>query len=347
MNSELSIRTKRKDQHVKHALSQKSDGENSDFHHVHLIHQSLPSINIDSVDLNTHFGAFKFQTPIYINAMTGGSEWTKSINAKLAEVAAAVDIPMAVGSMHAAIKDDNVIDSFRIVREKNPDGIIFANVGADVAPADACYAVELIQADGLQIHINAPQELIMPEGDRDFKNWRENIMDIIKAVNVPVIVKEVGFGMSKETIQTLIQSGVEYIDVSGKGGTNFADIENQRRPDQDMNFLLSWGQSTVVSLIESKPFQHDSFILASGGITSPMDAVKSIALGASAVGISKAVLKKIHEDGVEGTIHYMEQFIMHMKKILVMVSAQNIQELQHTPVVLSAEIESWKRQRQL
>lgn len=346
MNSELNIRSKRKDQHVKHALSQKIDRD-SDFNHVYLIHQSLPAVNLDTVNLNACFGEFEFQSPIYINAMTGGSEWTKSINGKLAEAAAAVKIPMAVGSMHAAIKDDSVIDSFKIVREKNPDGIIFANVGADVSPADACYAVELLQADGLQIHINAPQELIMPEGDRDFKNWRENIIETKKAVKVPVIVKEVGFGMSKETIQTLVEAGIKYIDVSGKGGTNFAEIENRRRSGQDMNFLFNWGQSTVVSLIESKPFQNDSFILASGGVISPLDAVKSIALGANAVGISKAVLEKIQTDGVEGTVRYIEQFIVHMKKISVMVSAENIQQLQKTPVVLSPEIESWKRQRNL
>lgn len=346
MHEKTNLRSQRKDQHVKYTLAQERQ-ISTDFNNVHLIHQSVPSIDIDSVDLSSNFGAFQFEHPVYINAMTGGSEWTKSINAKLAQVAAEVNVPMAVGSMHAALKDGDLMESFQIVRKYNPHGLIFANVGADVSVEDAMRVVEMIEADALQIHINAPQELIMPEGDRHFKDWKMNITEIVQALNIPVIVKEVGFGMSKETVNLLIECGIKYIDVSGKGGTNFAEIENNRRPDHDMDFLKNWGLSTVISLVEAKPFQKKMNIMASGGISSPLDAIKSIALGANAVGMSRVLLKKVNDEGVEETVLYIREFLKHMKKISVMVSAGSIEELQRIPVVLSPEIISWKSQREL
>ena len=125
----------------------------------------------------------------------------------------------------------------------------------------ALQAVELLDAQALQIHVNSPQELVMPEGNREFASWMSNIESIVKRVDVPVIIKEVGFGMSKETLQALYDIGVNYVDVSGRGGTNFVDIENERRSNKDMNYLSQWGQSTVESLLESTEFQDRLNIL--------------------------------------------------------------------------------------
>ena len=131
---------------------------------------------------------------------------------------------MAVGSTHAALRNPNMIETFSIVRKTNPKGTIFSNVGADVPVDKALQAVELLDAQALQIHVNSPQELVMPEGNREFASWMSNIESIVKRVDVPVIIK-VGFGMSKETLQALYDIGVNYVDVSGRGGTNFVDIE--------------------------------------------------------------------------------------------------------------------------
>ncbi|WP_411842494.1 type 2 isopentenyl-diphosphate Delta-isomerase [Salinicoccus sp. HZC-1] len=347
MKKKINLRSQRKNEHVQHAINQNSQSVLSDFDNVHFIHQSLPSFNVEDVDLSTRLGEFELSVPLYINAMTGGSEWTKSINGKLARVARDAGIPMAVGSMHAALKHRELKDSYTIVRETNPDGIIFANVGADVSLEGAGDAVEMIDADALQIHINAPQELIMPEGDRNFKSWRKNIESIVQHVSVPVIVKEVGFGMSRETLQSLKDIGIRYADVSGRGGTNFASIENARRKEQDMSYLSGWGISTVQSLLEAQPFHEDMHIMASGGIKSPLDAMKCLALGAKAVGMSKVILDTVENQGVEEAVAYVERFYDQMRKIAILINAANIEQTAGSPLVFSPEILSWQRQRGL
>ena len=347
MRKEVNLRSQRKNEHVQHALDQKPQNMVSDFDKVHFVHHSMPAVNLDEVVLSAAIGEMKFDAPLYINAMTGGSEWTKSINEKLGKVAAATGIPMAVGSMHAAVRHPELSESYSVVREVNPDGLVFANVGADVSLGGAQMAVEMIDADALQIHLNVAQELIMPEGDRDFKDWQPNIKNILSRVNVPVIVKEVGFGMSRETLQLLKTIGIKYVDVSGRGGTNFAEIENARRRTQDMDYLSGWGMSTVQSLLESKEFQKEMTILASGGIKTPLDAMKSLALGGGAVGMSHTLLKYVAENDVEETIKFVEQFFNQMKKIAVMVNAKNLEELRCKPMVFSPDIISWMEQRNI
>lgn len=337
-------RSIRKDEHVRHVLNQTQQND-TDFNRIHLVHHSLPDFNLEDIDLSSTFGAFNWAVPLYINAMTGGSEWTKDINKKLARVAEATGLPMALGSMHAAIKDASLKSSFSVARTMNPDGFLIANVGADVPVEHVQEVIDLIDANALQIHINAAQELIMPEGDREFKNWKQNIQMIVNTVNIPVIVKEVGFGMSRETIRSLLDLGVTYIDISGRGGTNFAEVENWRRKNQEMDYMQTWGQSTVISLLETAQFQNDAHILASGGVTTPLDAVKCLALGAQAVGLSKAVLERVVNDGVESTIHFINDFIYQMKKITLLTNSRNLEDLKKTPKVLSTELENWNTQR--
>lgn len=347
MKKEIHQRSQRKNEHVKHAMNQTPGEVISDFDMVTLLHHSLPHLNLDEINLSTTIADMNVPIPLYINAMTGGSEWTKSINEKLGTVAAATNIPMAVGSMHAAIRHEELTGSYHIVREVNPDGTIFANVGADVSLEGAQRAVEMIDADALQVHINAPQELIMPEGDRDFRSWRSNIEKIIQHIDVPVIVKEVGFGMNRETLQSLKDLGVMHVDISGKGGTNFARIENARRKKRDMSYLEDWGISTVRSLLESQSFQSGMSVLASGGIHSPLDAMKCLALGATSVGMSRALLKSVEEDGIDETIKYVDDFHNQMKRIAVMINVATIKDLKESPLVFGQELLSWTEQRQL
>lgn len=339
-------REQRKNEHVEIAMSQ-ADAPQSDFDKVRFIHHSVPSINVADVDLTVTTTELTMEYPVYINAMTGGSEWTKNINEKLAVVARETGLAMAVGSTHAALRNPRMAESFTIARQTNPNGLIFSNVGADVPVDKALEAVELLEAQALQIHVNSPQELVMPEGNREFSTWLDNIAEIVTRVEVPVIVKEVGFGMSKELVSDLHQIGVNYIDVSGKGGTNFVDIENARRAQQDMSYLSSWGQSTVESLLEASAYQKSMTIFASGGLRTPLDAVKSLALGAKAVGMSRPFLNQVENNGITHTVEYVESFIEHIKAIMTMLNAQNINELTHKPMVFSPELMSWIEQRGL
>ena len=339
-------REQRKNEHVEIAMAQK-DATISDFDEIRFVHHSIPNIDVDDVDLTSNLIDFTLNQPLYINAMTGGSEWTKQINEKLAVIARETGIAMAVGSTHAALRNSKMASSFSVVRETNPEGIIFSNVGADVPVDKAVESVKLLDAQALQVHVNAPQELVMPEGNRTFSTWMENLAQIVTRVDVPVIVKEVGFGMSKETIKSLNEIGIKYIDVSGRGGTNFVDIENERRTYKDMDYLGLWGQTTVESLLESTSYQQDMDILASGGVRTPLDAVKCLALGASAVGMSRPFLNHVENYGITETLNYTEQFTDHMKKIMTMLNAKSIKDLQHAQMVFSPKLQSWIEQRGL
>ncbi|MTV21800.1 type 2 isopentenyl-diphosphate Delta-isomerase [Staphylococcus delphini] len=339
-------REQRKNEHVRLALAQ-SDTLQSDFDRIQFVHHAIPEMDVEEVTLLPNFKALQMSHVLYINAMTGGSEWTAKTNEQLAQVAKATQIPMAVGSMHAALKNPAVRHSYAVAREQYPEGQIWANVSADVALEEAQAAIEMIQANALQIHVNAPQELVMPEGNRQFKHWLSRISEIVKGVKVPVIVKEVGFGMSYDTIQQLIDVGVTFVDISGHGGTNFISIENERRQFKDMDYLKDWGQSTVVSLLEARNLSSRVHVLASGGVRHPLDAIKALRLGAEAVGMSRPILKMLHEEGVEATIEYVKDFKTQMAYIMTLLNAKNITELRQAAIVFDPYLKNWIQQRQL
>src|SRR5690625_3769550 len=220
----------RKDDHIRLAAAQQEHltGGRNAFDDVAFIHHALAGINVDAVDITAQLGPWTLPAPMYINGMTGGIETALPINAALAEAAAATGVPMASGSVAVALEQPETAPSFTVIREHNPDGIVWANLGAGRTLDHAKAAVDLLEADGLQIHVNPIQETVMPEGSRDFGVWLELIEDIVDGVEVPVIVKEVGFGLSAKTIRQLYDIGVRIVDVAGSGGTNFARIENQR-----------------------------------------------------------------------------------------------------------------------
>ncbi|MCD8891774.1 type 2 isopentenyl-diphosphate Delta-isomerase [Staphylococcus nepalensis] len=339
-------REQRKNEHVEIAMAQ-TDATISDFDEIRFVHHSIPSIDVSDINLESSLKDFTLSQPLYINAMTGGSEWTKQINEKLAMIARESGMAMAVGSTHAALRNSKTASSFTIVRETNPNGIIFSNVGADVPVDKAVESVHLLDAQALQVHVNAPQELVMPEGNRIFSTWMDNLAQIVARVDVPVIIKEVGFGMSKETIKQLHEIGIRYVDVSGRGGTNFVDIENERRSYKDMDYLSLWGQTTVESLLESTSYQRDMDILASGGVRSPLDVIKCLALGASAVGMSRPFLNQVENYGITETLNYTEQFTEHMKKIMTMLDARSPKDLKNAQMIFGPKLQSWIDQRNI
>ena len=305
-------REQRKNEHVEIAMAQQ-DVPQSDFDRMRFVHHSIPNINVNQVDLTSHTSNFDMTFPLYINAMTGGSDWTKTINEKLAVVARETGLAMAVGSTHAALRNPKMAESFSIVRKTNPEGIIFSNVGADVPVDKAVKAVELLDAQALQVHVNAPQELVMPEGNREFSTWLENVEAIVQRVSVPVIIKEVGFGMSKELLQSLVNIGVTYVE----------------------------------SLLESISYQDKLNVFASGGLRTPLDAIKSLALGAKAVGMSRPFLNQVEHAGITSTIEYVESFIDHMKSIMTMLDAKDINDLKQSKIVFDSKLMSWIEQRHL
>jgi isopentenyl-diphosphate delta-isomerase len=315
------------------------------FDDIMFVHQSLPNSAVAHVELDTKIGELELSSPIFINAMTGGGgEKTYEINRNLAIAARETNIPMAVGSQMSALKDSSELHTYTIVREENQEGILIANLGSEATVEQAEAAVDMIQANALQIHLNTIQELTMPEGDRDFVGALERIESIIRHISVPVIVKEVGFGMSKETVAMLKKVGVAAVDVGGFGGTNFARIESKRR-EHVLPFFNDWGIPTAISIIEAHSVHPDMPIIGSGGIQTSLDVVKALTLGACAVGFSGRFLKLLLNHDVFYLIKEIEALKTEIKVIMTALGVRKINELTGVPVVISGYTHHWLRER--
>lgn len=339
-------RSKRKAEHLKHALKT-GQKRLSGFEDIHFVHDSIPQTALNQIQISSHVGELTLSSPIFINAMTGGGgEATYQINKQLGFVANKTGVAVAVGSQMAALRDEKERRTFEVVREQNPNGIVIANLGMEATIEQAKTAVEMIAANALQIHVNVVQELTMPEGDRDFRTALDNIQSIVEKLEVPVIVKEVGFGMSKDTVAQLFASGVHIVDVGGYGGTNFAEIENERRT-RLLHFFNEWGIPTAVSIVEAKSVAITKPIIASGGIQTSLDVVKSLALGADAVGMAGMFLRILIDQGPSALIEQIKMMHEDLKIMMVALGANNISELQQVPLIISGKTYHWLTERGL
>lgn len=323
------MRKYRKTEHIENFLRSTYVGDPL-FSDIFLYNDSLPEINYEEIDTSVNFLDKEVKFPLMINAMTGGSNLSEEINRSLANVALEYDLPMAVGSQTIALEDEDSRKSFAIVREIIKDGIVISNLSGFSSTEDAKLAVDLLKADAIQIHLNPAQELVQVEGERNFCGILNNIEKIVKKSEVPVIVKEVGFGMSQKTVKKLHDVGVKYVDISGYGGSNFFEIENLREPNADISDLFSWGIPTALSLIEAKKLAYDDmYLIGSGGIKTSLDIVKSICLGAEMTAISGEILSYIVRGGYEYTLKYIDGLMEKTKMLMMLNGAKNISELQN------------------
>lgn len=313
---------------------------------VSLVHRSLPELRLSEIDLTTALGGVALASPIIINAMTGGAPGVAGINRDLATLAAELGLAMAVGSQTAGLKEPEVAETYRVVRAVNPGGVIIGNVSAGASADQAAAAVAMIGADLLQIHLNAPQELVMPEGDRDFRGQISNIAALVRACPVPVIVKECGFGLSRESVRQLYDVGVRAVDIAGRGGTNFAWIEAERAGEALDPGLEAWGIPTAAALAEVAALHLPELdIVASGGITYGSEAAKAIALGANAVGVAGAVLRRHQAGGVAGARRYLAGLQQDLARAMLLCGAESVAALGRRPVVITGSTGEWCRLR--
>ena len=337
-------RSERKWDHIRFAL-QNQQNRSTVFDDIKFIHQSLPNISVTDVRLDHSIGELSLSSPIFINAMTGGGgEKTYQINKELAMAAKLTGLAMAVGSQMSAIKDKSERYTYEIVRKENPQGILIANLGSEATSDIAKIAIDMIEANALQIHLNVIQELTMPEGDRDFSGALRRIETIVKAVDVPVIVKEVGFGMTKETVKALSQVGVAAVDIGGAGGTNFAEIENKRR-EKTFSFFNEWGIPTPISIIEAAFISEKISIVGSGGFLTGHDIAKGIAMGANAIGMAGVFLRILVENGLEVLQKEIETLHNELIMIMTALGANTIADLKKAPLIISGETYHWLNQR--
>ncbi len=295
---------------------------------------------MEDINLGVDFLGKRLRLPMVINAITGGTDQAGRINQILSSIAARYEIAMAVGSQAIAIEDPGLRYTFSIVREVNPDGLIFANISAGSGISEALEAIDMINADALQIHFNIPQELAMPEGERSFQGILPRIQKITENCPVPVIAKEVGFGFSRESICRLYEAGVSIYDIGGKGGTNFVSIEDQRS-GKFIGELDQWGIPTAVSLIEAVSMDMPIQIIASGGIRTAPDAAKAYALGADMVGMAAPFLRTLLNHGSEELERKIEEMIYRLKAVFLMTGSRNLEQIKKQPLIILNETAQW------
>ncbi|HGI3440223.1 TPA: type 2 isopentenyl-diphosphate Delta-isomerase [Streptococcus agalactiae] len=324
--------TNRKDDHIKYALKYQSPYNS--FDDIELIHSSLPKYNVNDIDLSTHFAGQSFEFPFYINAMTGGSEKGKAVNHKLAQVAQATGIVMVTGSYSAALKNDE--DDSYPTTDLYPDLKLATNIGLDKPVPAAESTVKAMNPIFLQVHVNVMQELLMPEGEREFHRWRSHLKEYVDNIQCPLILKEVGFGMDLQSIKDAYDIGITTVDISGRGGTSFAYIENQR--GRDRSYLNTWGQTTAQSLINAQSMMDKMDILASGGIRHPLDMVKCLVLGAKAVGLSRTVLELVERYPVDDVIAILNSWKEDLRMIMCALNCKKITDLRQVNYILYGQL---------
>jgi isopentenyl-diphosphate delta-isomerase len=263
------------------------------------VHQALPEIDLAKVDLHVEVFGRRLQSPLLVASMTGGTDEARAINRRLAQAAAALGLGMGVGSQRTALEDPRWSDTYR-VRDVAPDILLFANLGAVQLnmsyTVDHCQrAVDMIEADALVLHLNPLQEALQPGGDTRFRGLLDKIRAVCRALPVPVIVKEVGYGLSASVARQLAEVGVSALDVAGAGGTSWSEVERHRALESARDRVAAqfadWGIPTAESLRLVREVVPHLPLIASGGLETGIEVAKCIALGADLASVAWPLLR--------------------------------------------------------
>lgn len=321
----------RKAEHIELALQDRMQVHGSYFDEYSFEHEALPEIDLADVDLEVGFLGRKLAAPLLISCMTGGTEEATRINRHLAVAAEEAGIAIGIGSQRKAIEDPSLSESFRI-RSLAPSVPILANLGAvqlnyGFGIEECRAAVEMIEADALVFHLNPLQEALQPEGQGDFTGLIVKMSEIAARLEVPVIVKEIGCGISAATARALSEVGITTIDTAGVGGTSWARIEAQRARDPEIGELFAdWGIPTPESIRQLRQIPGLT-IIGSGGVRNGIEAAKAIALGADLVGMAQPFLMAADESP-EAAVEKAGRVARELKVTMFCVGARSVSELQ-------------------
>lgn len=347
----------RKREHIEICLKEYVDSRtvSTGFEDVVLVHKALPEVDYDEVDTRVEFLGHELSAPLLIDAISGGIEDAYVLNSNLASIAQELNLGMVVGSQRIALESPGAKESFRVVRERAPNSLIIANIGiaqlisGGVDLAKEC--VEMVRANALSIHLNPLQELLQAEGDRKFKGGLEVIKRAVEELDVPVIVKETGAGISPEVARKLEGVGVAAINVSGVGGTSWAAVEHYRNLRRGNKLLAliaetfwDWGLPTaflvkVISETVKIP------VVASGGVRTGIDVAKAIAMGASLASMARPLLAPALK-GKEELKLYLNRVIEELKTAMFLSGAVNVERLKEAKLLITGRLrdllEAWK-----
>jgi isopentenyl-diphosphate Delta-isomerase len=316
--------------------------------YVRLVHNALPEIDYDDIDTSTTFLRNKFSAPIIIDSMTGGTDQATVINSRLGELAEKYSFGMGVGSQRAGLKSEELAASYSIARKNAPNAFLIANIGgAQLAKGftvdEAKRIVKMIRANALVVHLNPLQELVQPEGEPRYKGVLAKISELAKTIDVPVIVKEVGAGISKEVAIKLEMADVSAINIAGAGGTSWAGVEKLRAESakDDLKKLLGemfwdWGIPTAASLIEVRRAVKLPLI-ASGGLRNGLEVAKCIVLGANMAAMAFPFLRTAAQSS-ESLFAFADAILAELKSTMFLVGAKDIGALASSRYILTGTL---------
>jgi isopentenyl-diphosphate delta-isomerase len=302
------------------------------------VHQALPGFDLCEGETGTTIWGKRLSAPLILSSMTGGAASAKTINRRLAQAAERMGVGMGIGSQRAALEEPEWVDTYR-VRDVAPSIFLLANLGAVQLNAsytiDHCQrAVDMIEADALILHLNPLQEALQPGGDTCFRGLLGKIRAVCRALPVPVIVKEVGYGLSAQVARQLIDAGVSALDVAGAGGTSWSEVERHRALDAQDNLVAAqfadWGIPTAESLRQVREVAPNLPLIASGGIETGIDVAKCIALGADLVAIAWPLLRPALLSA-ENVASVLRVLVRTLRVAMFCIGAQDIASLKNTP----------------
>lgn len=313
--------------------------------YVKLVHNALPETNYDDIDLATQFLDHRFSAPIIIDSMTGGTDEATMINGRLGELAEKYGFGMGLGSQRAGLKSEELAATYSIARKNAPNAFLIANIGgAQLAKGlsvdDARKIVKMIRANALVVHLNPLQELVQPEGEPRYAGVLAKIAELVRSMDVPVIVKEVGAGISKEVAIKLEMARVSAINVAGAGGTSWAGVEKLRAEMVNDSIkahlgelFWDWGIPTAASLIEARRAVKLPLI-ASGGLRNGLEVAKCVALGASMAAMAYPFLRAASQSR-EALFAFADTVLAELKSTMFLVGAKNIGALGSSRYILT------------
>lgn len=336
----------RKDDHLKVAASGRADfARTTLLEHVHLVHQALPELAVDEVDLVTELVGKRLAAPLLVTGMTGGTPQAAAINRDLARAAQQAGVAFGVGSQRAMDEHPELAATYQ-VRDVAPDVVLLGNIGGVQAlalgPTRVVELAKRIGADAIAIHLNPGQEMIQPHGDRDFRGVRDGIARIVASSPVPVIVKETGCGLSREAASALMAIGVRTVDTAGAGGTSWVAVEAIRASGQDPaaaalgNELWDWGVPTAVSIVACA--RAGLHTIASGGMRTGYDVARAIALGARMGGMAAPMLRAQQAGGAEAVGVAIAQVVTAIRTVCVLAGCKAARDLVSAPRHLGAPL---------
>lgn len=316
------------------------------FECVRLVHDALPDLHADDIDTSVTLFGKRLRAPIVIAAMTGGTSRAGEINRELAKIANDRGYGFGLGSQRAMHVDEARGESYR-VRDTAPDVLLLGNVGVVQAREMGVEAVNKLAqgvgADAMCVHLNPAMEIVQPGGDRDFRSGTETLSTLVRELDVPVIAKETGCGLSRSVARRLVLAGVRHVDVSGAGGTSWVAVETHRAEGAAKALgqaFWDWGIPTAasVSLCAREPL---TTIIATGGVTSGLDVARALVLGATAAGLARPVLQALSNGGPEGAHRFLDGVESELRAAMLLTGARSLGELRRTHRVITGELRHW------